>query len=109
MPEATSSSEQPPRTKDITIPVGPPRVGNTSPAHLAERNEKLVRLYKAGYPLKLLTAEGWLSERQVRNVVSGQARTSEQRQRWYDAHEKNVAKFRTRRQLSSGAYATSRA
>ena len=76
-----------------------------SHAHLEERDTNVVKMYRAGLPLKHIATEVGLSERRVRALVAASARTPGQRQRWFDEHERRAVKFRSRRQASQRRFA----
>lgn len=79
-------------------------VSRKSPEHLTRRNADMVKLYKAGIPLQVISEKAKVSQRQIRNILQSSAKTSEQRQRWYDLHEKNAVRYRSKRQRSQNRF-----
>mmetsp|Transcript_11714 Transcript_11714/g.22280 ORF Transcript_11714/g.22280 Transcript_11714/m.22280 type:complete len:117 (+) Transcript_11714:300-650(+) len=94
-------------SKTIIIPMGDnlkTTVTRKSPEHLTKRNADIVKLYKAGIPVQVISEKAKVSQRQIRNILQSSAKTSDQRQRWYDLHEKNAGRYRSKRQRSQNRF-----
>lgn len=76
------------------------RVGRRKAAHHTKRNRLVLKAYRAGHPRRHIAKKVQLSERQISNIISNLSTTRKQRQQWYDEHEENAVKYRTKRQHS---------